>query len=97
MSMTLQQFVARATESGHIFAVEFVKRTDGTIRRMTCRCGVTKGTHGGSMGYEPSEHDLLSVFDVDKQGFRSVPVDALLHLSMDGKRYRRDGLQLIEE
>lgn len=97
MSMTLQQFVARATESGHIFAVEFVKRTDGTLRKMTCRTGVTKGTQGGSMGYEPSEHDLLSVYDVEKKGFRSIPVDAVLHLSMQGKRYRREGFQLVEE
>lgn len=39
--MTLQEFVDRAREKGHIFAVEFVKRTDGTVREMVCRTGVT--------------------------------------------------------
>lgn len=94
--MTLQEFVDRARESGHIFAVEFVKRTDGTIREMLCRTGVTKGTHGGSMGYNPADHGLLSVYDMQKAGFRSLPVDGIVHLSMDGKRYRREGFNLVE-
>jgi len=93
--LTLQQFVDRARESGHIFAVEFVKRTDGSIREMLCRTGVTKGTKGGSMGYDPANHGLLSVYDMQKQGFRSIPVDAILHLSMDGQRYERDGTELV--
>lgn len=29
------------------FSVEFVKKTTGEIRRMTCRFGVTKYLHGG--------------------------------------------------
>lgn len=93
--MTLQEFVDRARETGHIFAVEFVKRTDGTVREMICRTGVTKGTHGGSMGYDPANHGLLSVYDMQRQGFRSIPVDAVLHLSMDGRRYERKGLELV--
>lgn len=93
--ITLQQFVNRARESGHIFAVEFVKRTDGSIREMLCRTGVTKGTKGGSMGYDPANHGLLSVYDMQKKGFRSIPVDAIQHLSMDGERYRREGMELI--
>lgn len=93
--MTLQEFVDRARESGHIFAVEFVKRTDGTIREMLCRTGVTKGTHGGSMGYDPADHGLLSVYDMQKGGFRSVPVENILHLSMDGQRYERRGMELV--
>lgn len=94
--MKLQEFVDRARESGHIFAVEFVKRTDGTIREMLCRTGVTKGTSGGSMGYRPEDHGLLSVYDMQRAGFRSIPVDAILHLSMGGKRYERRGMELVE-
>lgn len=93
--MTLQEFVDRARDSGKIFAVEFVKRTDGTIREMLCRTGVTKGTHGGSMGYDPANHGLLSVYDMQKKGFRSIPVDAIIHLSMDGQRYERHGFDLV--
>lgn len=94
--MTLQEFVDRARESGHIFAVEFVKRTDGTIREMLCRTGVTKGTKGGSMGYRPEDKGLLSVYDMQKQGFRSIPVENVLHLSMNGQRYERRGMELVE-
>lgn len=93
--MTLQEFVDRARESGHIFAVEFIKRTDGSIREMLCRTGVTKGTHGGSMGYDPKDHGLLSVYDMQKQGFRSIPVENILHLSMGGQRYERKDMELI--
>lgn len=93
--MTLQEFVDRARESGHIFAVEFIKRTDGSIREMLCRTGVTKGTHGGSMGYKPEDHGLLSVYDMQKQGFRSIPVENILHLSMNGQRYERRDMELV--
>lgn len=85
--MTLQEFVDRARESGHIFGVEFVKRTDGALRSMVCRTGVTKGTHGGSMGYNPADHGLLSVYDMEAKGFRSIPVDAIVRLSMEGTKY----------
>lgn len=94
--MTLQEFVDRAREKGHIFAVEFVKRADGTVREMVCRTGVTKGTHCGSMGYDPRDHGLLPVYDMKAQGFRSIPVDAIRHLSMDGVRYEARGLELVE-
>jgi hypothetical protein len=93
--MTLQEFVDRARETGHIFAVEFVKRTDGAVREMLCRTGVTKGTHGGSMGYDPANHGLLSVYDMQRQGFRSIPVENVLHLSMNGQRYERRGDELV--
>jgi hypothetical protein len=85
--MTLQQFYDKALDSNHIFNVEFVKRTTGEMRSMTCRTGVTKGTSGGSMGYDPREHGLLPVYDVRALGFRSVPVDALVGVTMDGVRY----------
>lgn len=94
--MTLQEFVNRARESGHIFYVEFVKRTDGSIRKMVCRTGVSKGTKGGSMGYDPTQHGLLSVYDMDAKGFRSIPVDAITHLTMDGVKYAQSATKKYE-
>jgi len=89
--LTLQQFVEAARASGRIFAIEFVRRSDGTIDAMTCRTGVHKGTAGKSMGYDPRDHGLLSVYAMDRRGFRSVPVEGIRRLSMDGRRYVADG------
>lgn len=85
--MTLQEFYDRAQASNYIFHVKFVKRTTGELRKMLCRTGVKKGTVGGSMGYDPREHGLLPVYDMEAQGFRSIPIDALKQVSMEGKHY----------
>lgn len=89
--LTLQQFVDAARATGHIFAIEFIRRSDGALDAMTCRTGVTKGTKGKSMGYNPKDHGLLSVYSMDKKGFRSIPVENIRRLAMRGKRYVSDG------
>jgi hypothetical protein len=88
--LTLQQFVEAARASGRIFAIEFVRRSDGAIDAMTCRTGVHKGTKGKSMGYDPKDHGLLSVYAMDRKGFRSVPVENIRKLAMRGQRYVAD-------
>lgn len=88
--MTLQQFVEKARETGLIFAIEFVRRSNGALDHMTCRTGVTKGTKGGSMGYNPKDHGLLSVYSMNKKGFRSIPVENIRKLAMMGQRFVAD-------
>jgi hypothetical protein len=97
--MTLQQFVEKARETGLIFAVEFVRRSNGALDHMTCRTGVTKGTKGRSMGYDPKDHGLLSVYAMDRKGFRSIPVENIKKLTMMGQRFiadERSGYTLVE-
>jgi hypothetical protein len=48
-----------------IFSAVFVKRTDGTLRHMQCRYDVKKYLKGGEQAYEPKEHDLTCVFDIN--------------------------------
>lgn len=70
--------------SGRIFAVEFVKRSDGTLRMMNCRTGVSKGVKGvGS--YDAEEHNLIRVFDMHRNAFRTIPVEGIRRIKIDGE------------
>ena len=60
-------------KDGQIFSVEFIKRTDGSLRHMVCRLGVKKHLKGGSAAYDAKEHDLLTVFDMERAGIGLSP------------------------
>ncbi len=61
---------------GKIFVVDFRKRTKRhEIRRMVCRTGVHKHLHGGPPAYDPRDHGLVWVYDLQAKGYRSIPVD----------------------
>lgn len=73
---------------GNGFAtVVFVKRTDGSIRKMNFRMGVKKYLSGGQVAYDPAKHNLAVVYDVGAKGYRSIPVDAIMELKAGGKVY----------
>lgn len=72
-------------QDGQIFAVEFIKRTDGSLRRMVCRLGVKKHLKGGGVAYDTKAHNLLTVFDMEKGGYRSIPVEAVQRLTVHGQ------------
>ncbi|MDR2875971.1 MAG: hypothetical protein LBV44_08615 [Methylobacillus sp.] len=74
-------------QDGQIFSVEFIKRTTGELRKMTCRLGVKNHLRGGSTSYNPSEHNLLTVFDMEKGGYRSIPVEMVQRLTVHGQTF----------
>lgn len=78
-------FVSELVKTGRIFSVEFIKRTDGQIRKMVARTGVKSA--GGDLNYDPHYHNLITVFDMGKRGFRSIPVDNIISLKVDGRIY----------
>lgn len=86
MKLSMAEFLEQAKD-GRIFTVGFVKRGDGSERWMTARTGVTKGTKGGSVGYDPAAKHLLSVYDVQARGFRMVNLEEPLGLRAKGRRY----------
>ena len=49
-----------------IFFVKFIKRSTGEIRDMYAQKGVGKFVKGGEQAYDPSEHNLVGVFDNGK-------------------------------
>lgn len=72
--------------NGSIFSVDFVKN-DGTVRAITCRLGVVKGIKGVGQAFEPSEYDLLTVFDMSKQDYRMIRLNTLKRVTVDGQTF----------
>jgi hypothetical protein len=69
---------------GKIFTVEFVKK-DGTVRKMNARLGVKKHLKGGSLAFDPSERNLLPVFDMQKEGYRMINASTILTIKIGGR------------
>jgi len=72
---------------GRFFGVTFIKRTNGKERTMNCRKGVAKGTVGGKLKFNPNDKDLISVWDRHKDDYRFVASNALVSLSLGGRKY----------
>lgn len=81
------RIIRKAKESGKVFSVTFIKRTTGEPRRMLCRGGVTSKLKGGEKQYEPSEYKLSVVYDMEKQAYRSIPLDSVVQIKAFGKVY----------
>lgn len=71
-----------------IFGVTFVKRTTGEVRDMTCRLGVSKGTVGGELPFDPVEKGLLPVYDMKSAGYRMINLETITELRINGKTYK---------
>jgi hypothetical protein len=72
---------------GKILSVRYRKK-DGTMRDMVCRTEVKKGVKGTGMAYDPVEHDLMTVYDVQAEGWRMINLDEIQTLKMNGKEYK---------
>lgn len=71
---------------GKIFSVSFTKK-DGSHREMNARLGVKKHLKGGKPAFNPEDYNMLFVFDVHKEGYRTIPFDRLLEVRFKGKKY----------
>jgi hypothetical protein len=69
--------VIRDLEDGRFFTVTFIKRTTGEVRIMNCRQRVKKYLAGGPAAYSFNEKGLVSVFDMGKMAYRSIPIDGI--------------------
>lgn len=70
-----------------IFSVKFVKRTNGELRTMVCRLNCNKDVNGKGSAYDPIEKGLLRVWDIQKSGWRMIPLDAIQQIKMHGQTY----------
>ncbi len=77
---------------GRTFSIWFIKRTNGELRKMVCRLGVKKHLKGGKKAYSTKAHNLLTVFDMQSKGYRSIPVDAIQRLSVNGQTFNFAGV-----
>ena len=92
--LTLVEFL-RASE-GKIMSVDFIKRSTGEKRTMNCRLGVKKGITGAGMKYNPLEHNLIPVFDMQKKGFRMIALESVSEVRMDGKVFDKEFLDALQ-
>lgn len=69
---------------GRIFCAEFIRRTDGRVRKMVARTGV-KADGVGPSSYNPDQHGLLLVYDLQSRVFRTIPADSVLRVRANGK------------
>lgn len=70
---------------GRFFSIAFVKRTTGETRHMLCRVGVTKGVTGAGKPYEDKDYNLVTVYDVQKKAFRSVDLETIVDIKVNGQ------------
>ena len=63
--------------NGKFFSVSFIKK-DGTTRKMTARLGVKKNLKGVGLKFDPSEKNLIVVFDVHKKAYRMINLLTIL-------------------
>lgn len=57
-------------------------------RKWSCRLDVTKHLRGGELGYDPSEKNTITVWDINAKGstkYRQLKVDTLQYLRVSGE------------
>ena len=74
--------------NGKFFTIEFVKRTTGEVRKMTATTNYQSKLAGGDATYSFTEKKLIPVWDLGKQAFRSIPLDAVLTIKANGNAYK---------
>lgn len=85
-SKEAKHLLNKMKKDNRMFSLEFVKK-DGTKRIMLARFNVKKGLTGKGQRYNTDDYDLLNVYDMNKEGYRSVPLNRLLWIRTKGKRY----------
>jgi hypothetical protein len=73
--------------NGRIFRVVFVKRSNSQIREMLCRTGVSRNISGAGLKFEPSERNLLNVYDMQKKEYRFIPLDSVVAIKTGGQKF----------
>jgi hypothetical protein len=68
------------------FKATFIKKS-GEKREMIARLGVTKHLKGGEKSYNANDFNYLTVFDMQKRGYRTINVNTLISIKTKGKVY----------
>lgn len=71
---------------GKFFTVTFIKK-DGTIRTMTARTGVKKGTKGIGLRYNATDKGIKILWVCDAENFRAIKLNSILEIKFKGKNY----------
>lgn len=77
--------IYEAGANGRFFSVDFVRRTDGNVRHMTCRLGVKKYITGRELAFDPGVKDLVNVWDSVKRGYRFISLEGVIQIKGRGR------------
>jgi len=77
----------REANTGRAFTVLFTKRSDGTKRLMNCRYGVYNKLKGGQAPFSFADKNLHSVYDLVSHDYRSIPLDTIEKVVLEGVKY----------
>jgi hypothetical protein len=83
---SLESFLEKT--KGRIFRCWFVKRKDGAIRSILCRTGVHKNLKNKGLAYNPSEKNLVLVYDLSFHNYRFIPMENILCLKFKNVNYK---------
>lgn len=72
---------------GKIFTASVIKRSNGERREMNCRLGVSKYVTGEGLKFDPAKKNLITVYDMQKNGYRMLNIDGLEELRIEGEEY----------
>lgn len=78
----------KETSNKKIFSVTFRKK-DGSLRKMNAMRGVRKGVKGVGHSFNPSERNLLTVYDVQIRNFRFVNLDEVISFKANRKTFQK--------
>lgn len=85
MTYTAQE-LSDILSDGRIFSITFIKRTTGELRLMHARRGVKAHLKGGTLPYDPIEKGLVTVYDLDKEAYRTIPAENVTEIRHHGKK-----------
>ena len=86
--ISLEEAVIKIEESeGKIFSVVFRKRTTGEWRKLIGRLGVRKDVNGTGLNYDPETKQLMTVYDMQNQGWRMINKNSITELQTKGESY----------
>jgi len=73
-------------QGNKIFSAEFSK-TDGTTRKVVARLGVKSHLRGGENKVVRDDRSYMTVFDMQKQEYRTLNLRTIKEIKIDGERY----------
>jgi len=80
MSKITREQAVQMMKSGRFFTAHFIK-TDGTLRKLNGRCGVSFAVTGKGMRYKAEDKNIIIVRDVKKKAYRAIKIDSLLGIN----------------
>ena len=75
---------------GRVFAVTFIRRSNGEEKTIRARTGVRANQKGKKLRYNPRGKKLILVFDMTEQKYKCIPIEGIEAVTYRSKHYRVD-------